>query len=139
MSTTAFVYGKARVAFGSGIINWLTGPVNAMYVTSAYSPSPATDQYVSDIPAPAIVTRDYALTGVGITNSGVCFGTPPPLNAFSSGGAAIAAIVLYVKSGSDATSRLLYYSSSGIGFPFIGQGFNYVVGFDQANGGFFQV
>lgn len=137
MSSSDFVYGKARKAIDQAQINLITSAVSAMLVTSGYASQPAIDQWVSDIPGDSIVVRDIALTGLGLTSSGVFFGTIPPLNALSSALTA-AAIVLYVKGASDDVSPLLYYSSSGPGFPFQPQGFNYVIGFDQSNGGFFQ-
>lgn len=138
MSSTDFKYGKASVAIGSGSINLLTANIQAMLVSAAYAPLPNTDQYVSDIPPAAVIVRDSVLTGKGLTSSGVFFGTIPVFSSLVSAIKA-AALVLYVNSGVDNTSRLLYYSSTGPGFPFLPQGFQYVVGYDQSNGGFFQV
>lgn len=135
VSSLDFVYGKARRSVD--LSSWPSYAINAMLVSSSYAPQPNTDQYVADIPAGAVAIRDVALTGLGITAAGVCFGTIPPFNAFLSA-LTVAALVLYINTGTDATSRLLYYSSSGIGFPFQPQGFNYVIAFDQANGGYFQ-
>lgn len=135
--STDFVYGKARRAFAQAQINWLSANVNAMLVSSVYSPNPNTDQFVSDIPPAAIITRDAALTALGVTAAGACFGTVPPYNSFAAS-APVAAIVLYSFTGTDSTSKLIYYSSTGSGFPFLAQGFNYIIGFDQSNGGYFQ-
>lgn len=138
MSSTDFTYGLARQALGSKLIDLLTDPVNCMLVTADYAPQPNTDQYVASIPGDSIVTRDVAVTGAGLTSSGVFFCAIPQLSVFSSA-QIVAAMVLYVKGASDDVSPLLYYSSTGPGFPFIPQGFNYVIGYDQSNGGFFQV
>lgn len=132
-----FVYGKGRKALNSGQIDWLTASVQAMLVSAVYAPQPNTDQYVSDIPSAAVIIRDVALTGLGISNAGVCFGTIPQFVALTAT-APVAAVVLYANSGTDSSSPLIYYSSSGSGFPFLPQGFTYVIGYDQANGGFFQ-
>lgn len=137
MSSTDFVYGKARKALNTAQINWSSAAINAMLVSSTYAPQPNTDQYVSDVPAGAVIVRDIVLTSLGVSNAGVCFGTLPPFNAFSSP-LTVTGIILYVKGADDAHSPLVYYSSTGPGFPFHPQGFNYTIGFDQANGGYFQ-
>lgn len=137
MATTDFVYGKARVGLGSEAINLLGGNVWAMLVGNGYTPNPLTDQFVSVIPPAAIVARSGPLTSCGITNNGVFFGTVPPFNSLLSA-TEIFAIILYVSTGVDATSPLLYYSSGGAGFPFTAQGFTYSVPYDQNNGGYFQ-
>ena len=134
---TDFVYNNARLLFGTAQLNWETAAVNAMFVTSDYSAQP-TDKYVSDIPASAIILRDYALTGLGISSNGACYGTIPEVTGIVSP-YTVTGLVLYVKGASDAVSPLIYYTSTGPGFPFPIQGFDYYVGFDQANGGFFQV
>lgn len=137
MSSTDFVYGKGRKAIGQGQIDLLTAAVNIMLVSADYTPAPTIDQWVSDVTASAIILRDVALTGLGLSSSGVFFGTIPPFNALSSA-IPVVAVILYVKDSVDSSSALLYYSSTGPGFPFTPQGFNYVIGFDQANGGYFQ-
>jgi hypothetical protein len=138
VATLDFKYGKGSIAIGSGSIDLLTASVQAMLVTASYAPQPNADAFVSSIPSEAIVIRDVVLTGKGLSPYGVFFGTVPPFNALISTDTVVA-IILYVNSGSDATSQLLYYSSGGSGFPFLPQGFNYVVGYDQNNGGYFQV
>lgn len=135
---TDFKYGKGSIAIGSGAIDLLTTAVQAMLVSASYAPQSNVDAFVSDIPNEAVIIRDVVLTGNGLSPFGVFFGTVPPFNALISTDTVVA-IVLYVNSGNDATSQLLYYSGGGSGFPFLPQGFNYVVGYDQNNGGFFQV
>lgn len=136
---TDFVYNNARYLFATAQINWAITPVNAMLVSALYVPSLA-HSYVTDVTAQAgsIVIRDIALTNLGVTSAGVCYGTVPELGSFLSA-TQVAGLILYQKLGSDAASQLLYYTSSGYGFPFLPVGFNYDIGFDQANGGYFQV
>lgn len=131
-----FVYNNARTMFATAALNWTTAAINAMFVSSDYAPL-LTDQYVSDIPASAIILRDYALTNLGVKD-GVCYGVVPEITGILSA-YTVTAMVLYAKGATDAASPLIYYTSSGYGFPFPVQGFDYYVGFDQANGGFFQV
>jgi hypothetical protein len=122
--------------FAAGAFDWATAPIQAMLVNYLYAPSLA-DQHVSDIPADAVIVRDVPLTGVGQSN-GVCYGNIPQFNALLSA-FPVAALVLYASTGVDTTSLLVYYTSSGPGFPFAAQGLNYFVGFDSAQGGWFQV
>lgn len=133
---TDFLYNNARTLFATAQLNWPAAAPNAMLVNSDYSPL-LTDQYVSAIPASAIIVRDLALTNLGVVN-GICYGTIPELSGIVTA-YEVVAVVLYNKTSSDATSPLIYYSSTGPGFPFQIQGFDYAVGFDQTVGGFFQV
>lgn len=135
MST--FKYYTASNAFGTAQINWLTNTICALLVNSTYAPSQAKDQYVSDIPSAAIIARSAQLTSKAITN-GVCRGLIPEFDALVSLLPA-AALILYVNSSVDDSSQLIYYSSDGFGFPFLPQGLNYFVTYDQANGGYFQL
>lgn len=133
---TDFLYNNARHLFATAGLNWPAAAVNAMLVSSLYAPL-LSDKNVSDINPGAIIVRDLVCTNVGEKN-GVCFCTVPQIQSITSVYSAVA-VVLYVKGADDAHSPLVYYSSSGPGFPFAIQGFSYFVGYDQANGGFFQV
>ncbi|MFI5397602.1 MAG: hypothetical protein ACHQ9S_18855 [Candidatus Binatia bacterium] len=137
MASTDFVYSKARIAIGSKQIDLTSATVNAMLVSNAYSPQPQADQYVSAIPAGAIVIRDLAITGQGLSANGSFYGNLALLNSFISS-LTVVAIILYVQTGNDATSQLLYYSSTGPGFPFQPLGFSYAITYDQVSGGYFQ-
>lgn len=133
---TDFLYYNARTLFATAQINWPAAAVNAMLVANGYSPQ-LTHKYVSDIDPTAIIVRDLALTNLGVTN-GICFGTIPEIVAIVSP-YTVVALILYIKTSTDAASPLIYYSSTGPGFPFTITGFDYTVGFDQTTGGFFQV
>ncbi len=135
-AATDFVYNNARTGFATAQINWTAAPINAMLVNLNYVPLPA-DANVSDIPPGAVIVRDLALTNLGVTD-GICFGTIPEILGVVSAYQAVA-VILYVLGNTDSVSTLIYYSSTGPGFPFDITGFDYTVGFDQANGGFFQV
>lgn len=133
---TDFVYNSARTAFATAQINWPAAAVNAMLVSENYAPLPG-DSQVADIPPSAIIVRDLALTNLGVKD-GVCFGTIPEIIGIVSAFPATA-VILYILGSDDTVSPLIYYSSTGPGFPFDITGFDYTVGFDQANGGYFQV
>lgn len=135
MST--FKYVKAAQLIGTAGLNLATADIAAALVSNVYAPKPTTDQYVADIPSAAIIIRSGLLTGQALTN-GIFSGTIPEFDAFLSP-TEVAALVLYVETGNDSLSQLIYYSSDGPGFPFIPDGFSYFIGYDQSNGGFFQV
>jgi hypothetical protein len=139
MALPDFVYNNARYLFATAQINWLIAPVNAMLVSTAYSPSQS-HKYVTDVTAQAgsIVVRDIALTNLGVTSAGIVYGTIPELGSLLSP-EEVQGVILYELLASDSVSPLLYFTSSGYGFPFLPSGFNYDIGFDQANGGYFQV
>lgn len=137
MASTDFVYGAARVLIGEAGADLLTADLCCMLVNANYSPQPNTDVNVSVIDPAAIIIRDIALTGVAFTAAGILYGTVPEFMALAAT-SVCTAFVLYIKGDSDADSPLIYYSSSGSGFPFLPEGFDYVIGYDQTNGGFFQ-
>lgn len=133
---TDFLYNNARTMFATAQLNWPASNVNAMLVSAGYAPALG-DQYVSAIPVAAVIVRDLQLTNLGVKN-GVCYGTIPDISSVVTP-YQVTALVLYIKGASDSVSPLIYYSSTGVGFPFNIQGFEYAVGFDEAAGGYFQV
>jgi hypothetical protein len=135
MST--FKYYSASTAFGTKQLNWLTDNIGALLVGAGYAASQAHDQFVSDIPAQAIIARSAQMTSMAIVN-GVCQGLIPEFDALTATQPA-KALVLYQNTTLDTTSKLVYYSDQGFGFPFLPQGLNYFVTYDQANGGWFQL
>jgi len=134
---STFKYYSASVAFGTKQINWLTDTIQALLVGAGYAPSQAHDQYVSDIPSAAIITRSGPFTSKQILN-GVCQGLCPQFLSLTST-TLCTGLVIYKNSGADNTSQLLYFSDQGFGFPFLPQGLNYFVTYDQSNGGWFQL
>ena len=133
---TDFVYDNARQLFATGQINWPAAAVYAMVVSQLYVPSLA-DVHVSDIPVGSRLVSNMQCTSVASVK-GICSCLIPEINAVVSPYKATA-LVLYVKGSNDANSPLVYYSSTGPGFPFALDGTAVDVGFDQLSGGFFQV
>jgi hypothetical protein len=134
--TSDFVYNNARVLLGSAQLDWTTAPINFAFVGLGYSPSKSHTS-MADIPVDAIIIRDVALTSTAISAAGICYGVIPVVEALLSD-IQIVGMVLYSLGGDDASSPLIYYSSTGPGFPFFAQGFDYFVGFDQTSGGWFE-
>jgi hypothetical protein len=133
---STFLYNKAKSDFATAALNWPACTPKAMLVTAAYTPSTA-HQFVTDIPAGAIGVRDLAMSGVAQAN-GLCSGTVAQANALLVTDP-IVGLIIYASTGVDSTSRLIYYSSDGLGFPFQAVGFNYAIAFDQSYAGWFQV
>jgi len=133
---STFRYAHAASDFATAALNWVTCVPKVMLVDAGYVPS-ATHQYVTSITPSAIAVRDLAMTSVAQTD-GVCSGTVADASALIWPNP-IVAVIIYASTGVDATSRLIYYSSDGIGFPLTAVGFNYSVAFDQTHAGWFQV
>lgn len=137
MSTpTDFLYNNARHLFATAQLNWPSANIEAMIVSNLYAPQ-LTHVNVSDILPSSIILRDIPCTGNGEKN-GICFTTIQQIQSQVSP-YQVVAVILYVKGSDDAHSPLVYYSSSGPGFPFYLQGFSYFIGYDQSSGGFFQI
>lgn len=132
-----FLYGNASQQFATGAWDWLTLTVWAALVDHTYVPNANKDLHVSDIPSTSIIAREGPLTSLTSSN-GLVGGNVPQFSSLLSPQIA-AAVVLYVSTGTDSTSQLIYYSSDGDGFPLTLAGFNYVVSADLAAGGWFQV
>jgi hypothetical protein len=116
---------------------WSSTPINAALVDANYLPR-TTDVFLSAIPSAAFVRRDLALTGLGETGDGVKYGKLPRILALA-WPYPIVALVLYNKTGNDATSDLIYYSSDAVGMPFNPRGLNWEVQFNQVRRGFFRI
>src|SRR5208282_2790078 len=75
-SSKDFVYATARKALNKAQINLSSVTIGAALVSSTYSPAPASDQYLSGIPAAAILAQ-VDLTGTTVSASGWLQGTIP--------------------------------------------------------------
>lgn len=103
------VYPKAKEGFMSGAIDLLTDNVAiALVRTSAYTYNAAHD-FLSDV---TYVAKTSNLTGKSVTN-GTFDATGGGVATSVPAGSAIDAIVYFVNTGSDATSRVLAYKDTG--------------------------
>lgn len=102
----SFVYDAAIDAAWQGDIALDTSDVKLLLLGTGYTPSQTTDVYVSSITTAARVATTAALSGK--TFSGGKFDADNPgLSALT--GATVSAVVVFIDSGSDATSRLVSY------------------------------
>lgn len=109
------IYNKGREAFLRGQIAWLTDDIKAILVAGAYTPNFTTDQYLSDISAPAQVAVSNSLSSKTVTNGWA--GCENIVWDTASNGVCVGMVIVQ-DTGVAATSHLLAYLNSGItNFP----------------------
>lgn len=109
------IYTAAREAFLTGAINVATADIRAV-LTRGYTPNASTHDFLDDIPGGQRVATT-ALASSKTTTGGV-FDSADLVFTAVAAGAACEAMVLYVDTGVEATSRLLaFYNAGGEGFP----------------------
>lgn len=133
---TDLVYASARDDFADARISWPDAVVKCALIGPGYAPL-LTHVFMSDVPAGSVLVRSANLTNLTHSN-GVCAGLIPTFQSLLLTESVIG-MLLFIDTGDDTTSRLIYFSSKGVGFPFTAVGFDYFVGYDLANGGWFQV
>jgi hypothetical protein len=117
-------YPKFLSALLSPGVNLLTATVKAALVSTtsgaagANFPYSAGSEFLSDIPASAIIATSPALTGKAVANGALTAGsfTLPAVPA-QSGGKVGQAVVLYVDTGTAGTSRLISFLDTFTGLP----------------------
>ena len=111
-----FLYKKAKQAILNGEINFTSNNLKLLIIDKTYyTPNENTDQYVSDIPANAIKKRSNNIQNV--TNSlGVIDANDTSIGDYS--GDFFDALAMYVDTGSDSTSKLIFFIDSSSGLPF---------------------
>lgn len=115
------MYGKTKEAAFSGLIDWVNDNVRFIFVdTDTYTPDFDSDEFLSDIP-PAAILYDSPSQLSGKTNVlGVCDAddvTIPTLTVSDAD-----AIILYVYTGDDETSRLLCFIDTADNLPLTSAG-----------------
>lgn len=109
------LYNKAREKFLNGDIDWTANDIKvALIDTDEYSVDLDTDEFLADISGTAIVATSDNLANKTST-LGVADADDVTLESVS--GAEAEALVIYVDSGSAATSALIAYIDSATGLP----------------------
>ncbi len=109
-------YTLAKQSLGKAEINFTGADIRAILIDSAdYTVNLATDQFLSDIPALARVAVSTALTGVTWDTSAILDADDVVFSAVT--GDISEAIVLYMHTGVETTSRLLTYDDTATGLP----------------------
>lgn len=127
------IYGKAREAFARGLIDWGVGTSGAAihldFVDLAdYTVSIASHEFRSSVPSGARVATAGPLTGKTAT-LGVL--DAADLTATAVTGDQFEAVILFVNTGSDATSRLLIFLDTASGLPGTPVGGDFTVAWDN--------
>lgn len=112
-----FVYTKAKEALLNGDIDVLANSLRVIIANSSYIPDEDNDQFVQDILTSAIKYRTAALVDVSSDN-GILDANDLQIPNYP--GDAFKALIIYVDSGLDSTSRLLAYIDESPGLPFTG-------------------
>ena len=125
------LYPKSKKQFLQAGIDLASLNVRAILVDAgAYTYDDAHD-FLDDIPSGARVAVSGNLTGKTFGDSGSFDSDDPTLTGVS--GASIEAIVLYVHTGTDSTSRLIMYQDTGVtGLPLTPDGSDVQITVDAA-------
>ena len=109
------LFDSARQRFLEAQINWMTDTVKVILVdTGAYTPQTSVHQYLSDISTAARIAGPVTLTAK-TTTGGAADGADVTFTSVS--GPSIEAIVIYVDTGTEATSPLLAMIDTATGLP----------------------
>lgn len=113
-----FVYRKAKEALLNGDIDVLTNQLKILLLKKPeYTPNENTDQYVSDIPANAIVLRSEPIVGVTSSNGTL---NADDITITNYNGSLFGAIAAYQYAPLDTNARLIFYIDSSDGLPYTG-------------------
>ena len=131
------LYDYARQRFLEAQINWMTDTIKAILVdTGAYTAQTSVHQYLSDIPTSARIAGPVTLTAKS-TTGGAADAADITFTAVS--GASIEAIIIYVDTGTEATSPLVAYIDTATGLPITPNGGDIIVTWDNGANKIFKV
>ena len=107
------LYDAARQRFLEAQINWLTDTVKVILVdTGAYTPQTSIHQYLADIPVSARIAGPATLTAKATTGGAA---DAADVTFTSVSGTSIEAIIIYIDTGTEATSPLIAYIDTATG------------------------
>ena len=131
------LYDYARQRFLEAQINWMTDTIKAILVdTGAYTAQTSVHQYLSDIPTSARIAGPVTLTAKS-TTGGAADAADITFTAVS--GASIEAIIIYVDTGTEATSPLIAFIDTATGLPITPNGGDIIVTWDNGANKIFKV
>lgn len=131
------LYGKYRQKALAGDVSWRDDTIKAVLVDTAdYTVSINTHEFLSDIPSGARVATSAALTGKTVT-LGVA--DADDVSFVTVVGDESEALVLYVDTGSAATSSLVAYIDAATGLPITPDGGNVNVIWDDGTNRIFKL
>lgn len=131
------LYDKARQRFLEAQINWMTDVVKVILVdTGAYTPQTAIHEHLADIPLVARIAGPVTMTGKATTGGAA---DAADVTFTSVSGPSIEAIVIYVDTGTEATSPLIAYIDTATGLPITPNGGDIIVTWDNGVNKIFRV
>lgn len=120
------LYAKGREAFAKGLIAWDSADIRAVLVDSAdYTVDLATHDFLNDVPSLARVAVSAASLANKTATDGVCDADDITIAGVS--GDQFEAVILYLHTGTDSTSRLIAYIDSYTGLPTTPNGGNITI------------
>ncbi len=123
------LYGKGKEKFLSGAINLVSDTIKLALVSSAYSPTMASDEFFSTISAYVLNTPQTL--GAKTVTLGVFDNTVDPTFTAVSAGSTAKAVVIYKDTGVVGTSPLIAYIDTITGFPLATNGGDIQIVFDS--------
>lgn len=131
------LYDAARQRFLEAQINWMTDTVKAILVdTGAYTPQTSIHQYLADIPVSARIAGPVTLTAKATTGGAA---DAADVTFTSVSGTSIEAIIIYIDTGTEATSPLVAYIDTATGLPISPNGGDIIVTWDNGTNKIFKV
>ncbi len=116
MANAVYPEFKAACESGGANVNLLTGVVKAVMLDMASYTYSSAHQFLSDVPSGARVSISGALTSKAVTAAGAFTSANTRFDAVT--GPTVAAIALFIDTGSPTTSPLVCFKDTGItGLP----------------------
>ena len=123
------LYDSARAGFLKAEIDWLSVTVKAVLIDiSAYTVNLATHTVLADVALASRIATSPALASK-TADAGAADAADVTFTAVT--GPSIEAVIIYVDTGVEATSKLLAYLDTGTGLPITPNGGNIVLTFDN--------
>ena len=131
------LYNKGREGFMTAAINMSSGDIRAILVDAAdYTVNLATHDFLDDVPAGARVAVSTAMTSKTVTD-GIFDAADITWTAVT--GDPSEAVIIYLHTGTESTSRLIAYIDTATGLPVIPNGGNITVTFDNGTNRIFKL
>lgn len=116
-------YKKALMGGGSNA-NLIAGSVKSMMVDTGLYTYSAAHEFLSDVPSGARIATSGSLSGKAISDAGAFTSGNGRLDGVT--GASVEAIILFVDTGAESTSRLVAFFDTGVtGLPVTPAGASY--------------
>ena len=123
------LYDAARQRFLEAQINWMTDTVKVILIDpGAYTPQTSIHQYLADIPVSARIAGPVTLTAKATTGGAA---DAADVTFTSVSGTSIEAIIIYIDTGTEATSPLIAYIDTATGLPINPNGGDIIVTWDK--------